>query len=270
MKKLRVGVIFGGRSGEHEVSVRTARSLIEAMDPGKYQVIPIAIAKEGKWLSPSKSAVLISGEAANLLAESVVTDDRGPSAFLLDPSESGALSTEERPGPDSVDPLDVVFPVLHGTYGEDGTIQGWLEMIGIPYVGCGVLASACGMDKVIMKTLFRDAGLPGCNYTWFLRNAFENDRETIVESVKKTSRLVTVEEGWPFAGIGAEVAMQIIEHAECGAGAGCGAPDDRRERGAADWFSLLRQACQSGLVCWYLSSGRQTLAGRVNRAGLTI
>jgi D-alanine-D-alanine ligase len=185
MKKLRVGVIFGGRSGEHEVSVRSARTLIEAMDPGKYEVVPIAISKQGKKLSPSKSAVLISGQAANLLAEAVLTDDRGPSAFLLDPSDSGALSTEQSPGPDSVDPLDVVFPVLHGTYGEDGTIQGWLEMIGIPYVGCGVLASACGMDKVIMKTLFRDAGLPGCNYTWFLRNAFDNDRETILESVER-------------------------------------------------------------------------------------
>ena len=171
MKKLRVGVIFGGRSGEHEVSLRSARSLIEAIDGDKYEVVPIAISKEGKWLSPANSARLIPNEASQLLTEEIISDECGPSAFLLDPAASGALSTNQAAGQDIVDPLDVVFPLLHGTYGEDGTIQGWLEMIGIPYVGCGVLASACGMDKVTMKALFREAGLPVCNHAWFLRSA---------------------------------------------------------------------------------------------------
>ncbi|HLQ78893.1 MAG TPA: D-alanine--D-alanine ligase family protein [Terriglobia bacterium] len=149
--KIRIGVIFGGRSGEHEVSLRSAESVLRALDPEKYDVVPIAISHEGHWFSsgnpmkmlPAKDAIqkqLSSGQPAAISAE--VAGKR---------------------------PFDVVFPVLHGTYGEDGTIQGLLELADIPYVGAGVLGSAVGMDKDVMKRLLRDAGLPIVDY-WALRS----------------------------------------------------------------------------------------------------
>jgi D-alanine-D-alanine ligase len=183
MKKLRVGVIFGGRSGEHEVSVRSARAVIDAMDAQKYEVVPIAITKEGKWLSPAHSSKLLPGETKRLLGAKVVSEKRQPSALIGNPSSNGLVRGESSDEHDSKQRLDVVFPVLHGTYGEDGTIQGWFEMVGIPYVGCGVLASSCGMDKVTMKALFREAGLPICNHTWVLRKVWEQDKQTTLRRV---------------------------------------------------------------------------------------
>jgi D-alanine-D-alanine ligase len=106
-------------------------------------------------------------------------------AIIGDPSHSGLVALDSNEGQSASQPLDVVFPVLHGTYGEDGTIQGLLEMAGIPYVGCGVLASSTGMDKVTMKSLFRDAGLPVCNYTWFLRTEWERERNALVRRVAR-------------------------------------------------------------------------------------
>ena len=183
MKKLRVGVIFGGRSSEHEVSVRSARAVIDAMDAEKYEVTPIAITKEGKWLSPAQSVNLLPAETKKLLPGGVVAEKRQPSALIGDPSSNGLVRNVATDEHDSHQRLDVVFPVLHGTYGEDGTIQGWFEMVGIPYVGCGVLASSCGMDKVTMKALFREAGLPICKHTWVLRKVWDEDRQSVVRSV---------------------------------------------------------------------------------------
>jgi D-alanine-D-alanine ligase len=178
-RKLRVGVIFGGRSGEHEVSVRSARAVIDAMDAEKYEVTPIAITKEGKWLSPSQSSKLLPAETKKLLPGGVVAERRQPSTLIGDPSGNALMRSESS----DEHRLDVVFPVLHGTYGEDGTIQGWFEMVGIPFVGCGVLASSCGMDKVTMKALFREAGLPICNHTWALRKVWDEDRQAVLRSV---------------------------------------------------------------------------------------
>ena len=172
MRKIRVGIIFGGRSGEHEVSVRSARSVIEAADPEKYELIPVAINKEGHWLSPAESASMLPEPARLKLAGASGSAD-GSTAVVIDTSRGGLLRQEAAGGGAAERPLDLVFPVLHGTYGEDGTIQGLLEMAGIPYVGCGVLASSCGMDKVTMKSLFHQAGLPLCRYTWFLRREWE-------------------------------------------------------------------------------------------------
>lgn len=165
--KLRVGVIFGGRSGEHEVSLRSAESIINALDRDKYEVVPIAITKAGKWLA--------SSEATNLLPSAVMTSADQHVAIFGDPTEKGLtrLTGENETG--KRDKLDVIFPVLHGTYGEDGTIQGLLEMADVPYVGCGVLGSAAGMDKVVMKRLFREAGLPIVEFTHFLRSQWEAD-----------------------------------------------------------------------------------------------
>lgn len=179
--KIRIGVIFGGRSGEHEVSVRSARSVIEQIDHGKYEVVPMAIGRNGRWMSPAESVKLLPTSTQELLAHS--TENRAV-ALIGDPSYQGLtlLDTIERDL--SSQPLDVVFPVLHGTYGEDGTIQGLFEMAGIPYIGCGVLASSCGMDKVTMKILFAQAGLPMCKYIWFLRRDFETAPNAAVERVR--------------------------------------------------------------------------------------
>jgi D-alanine-D-alanine ligase len=170
-KKIRVGVIFGGRSGEHEVSLRSAESVINALDRNKYEIVPIAITKQGKWLA--------SSEATNLLPATVLESADQHVAIFGDPTERGLARFTGDGQPEGSDRLDVVIPILHGTYGEDGTIQGLLEMADLPYVGCGVLASAAGMDKVIMKRLFREAGLPIVNLTHFLRTQWEADAEKI-------------------------------------------------------------------------------------------
>src|SRR5437763_2105955 len=182
--KIRLGIIFGGRSGEHEVSVRSARSVIEAADREKYEVVPIAITKEGRWLSPAESAGMLPEATRGLLPETV--SGAGEALTIVgDPSRKGLLRLESDGSGTSAQRLDVVFPVMHGTYGEDGTIQGLLEMAGIPYVGCGVLASSCGMDKVTMKALFRQAGLPICKHVWFLRAEWERERSAVTARVGK-------------------------------------------------------------------------------------
>ena len=141
-KKTRVGVIFGGRSGEHEVSLRSAESVIRSLDPSRYDVVPIAITHEGRWLGSRDAVKMLSaGEAIQAALK------KGePMAVVPEPQQNGSV--------------DVFFPIVHGTYGEDGTIQGLLELAGVPYVGAGVLGSAVGMDKDVMKRLLREAGLP--------------------------------------------------------------------------------------------------------------
>jgi D-alanine-D-alanine ligase len=181
--KIRIGVIYGGRSGEHEVSVRSARTVIEAVDPEKYEVIPVAITKEGRWLSPAESVALLPESAQRTLSNYAGGGSDGSTALVVDPSRGGLLRQDGAGAGDQR--LDVVFPVLHGTYGEDGTIQGLLEMAGIPYVGCGVLASSTGMDKVTMKTLFRHAGLPVCKYDWFLRCDWEGKPSEVRERIER-------------------------------------------------------------------------------------
>jgi D-alanine-D-alanine ligase len=178
-KKLRVGVIFGGRSGEHEVSIRSARAIVEAIDRKKYDVVPIAITKEGKWLAPAHSAQLLPAAVHSLLP-SKTHEATADIALLGDPSHKGLIALE---GEVSGERLDVVFPALHGPFGEDGTLQGLLEMADVPYVGCGVLASACGMDKVAMKSLFVQAGLPICKYVWFLRSQWRNNPAKVIRKV---------------------------------------------------------------------------------------
>ena len=180
-KKLRVGVIFGGRSGEHEVSIRSARAIIESIDRKKFAVVPIAITKEGKWLPPADSARLLPAAVQPLLNSSA-TATTGDIALLGDPSHKGLVSLKGNSQPLVAEKLDVVFPALHGTYGEDGTLQGLLEMADVPYVGCGVLASSCGMDKVTMKSLFVQAGLPICKYVWFLRSQWHSNPSKIIRN----------------------------------------------------------------------------------------
>lgn len=184
-KKLRVGLIFGGRSSEHEVSVRSARAVIESIDRKKYDVLPIAITKEGKWLSPPDAAQLFPRSAQALLPSEVALKRKGDVAILGDPSHQGLISLQSNCRSFSSEQLDVVFPVLHGPYGEDGALQGLLEMANLPYVGCGVLASACGMDKVAMKLLFLQAGLPICKYLWFRRSQWKSDQSSTIRKIAR-------------------------------------------------------------------------------------
>lgn len=184
-KKLRLGVIFGGRSGEHEISIRSARAVIEAIDRKKYDVLPIAITKEGKWLSPPAAAGLLPESAQRILPSEVAFKSTGDVAIVGDPSHQGLLSLESNGRPLPSEKLDIVFPLLHGPYGEDGTLQGLLEMATIPYVGCGVLASSCGMDKVAMKLLFAQAGLPIGKYIWFLRSHWRSDQASVIRKVAR-------------------------------------------------------------------------------------
>lgn len=178
-KKIRVGVIFGGRSGEHEVSLRSAESIISAIDKSKYEVVPIGISKEGRWL--------VSRDATALLPQSVMASDEKKSVTIIgDPTRQGLMHLDSNDAPCASEPLDVVFPALHGTYGEDGTIQGLLEMAGVAYVGCGVLASSTGMDKLVMKQLFRQAGLTVGEYEWFLRSSWEQSPEAILSRISDT------------------------------------------------------------------------------------
>jgi D-alanine-D-alanine ligase len=183
-RKIRVGVIFGGRSGEHEVSLRSGQAVIEAIDHKKYEVIPIAITKAGRWLSPAGAMELLPRAAAGLLPREMGENSEALT-IVGDPSRSGLVPFAADGGRPASLPVDVIFPVLHGPYGEDGTIQGLLEMAGVPYVGCGVLASSCGMDKVAMKMLFREAGLPICKHLWFTRAEWERERAAVLRRVAR-------------------------------------------------------------------------------------
>ena len=230
MKKLRVGILFGGRSGEHEVSLLSAASVLNAIDKQKYEVVPIGITKEGRWLTESHAERLLRGE--NAPAESgrhlragdpeatpgAVTLAKGeavivppvPQAHGLVPFESAAISAQK-----GID-VDVIFPVLHGTFGEDGTIQGLLELADIPYVGAGVLGSAAGMDKDIMKQLFAFAGLKIVKHMTVLRSQWEKDP-------KKVTKLVESKLKYPV----------FVKPANLGSSVGISKAHDRKELGPA-------------------------------------
>jgi D-alanine-D-alanine ligase len=184
-------VIFGGRSGEHEVSLRSGGAVIAAIDHKKYEVIPLAITRTGQWLSPAEAMSLLPEATAGLLSKEM-GESREALTIVGDPSRSGlvAFAANGEGSSATAMPVDVLFPVMHGTYGEDGTIQGLFEMADVPYVGCGVLASSTGMDKVAMKMLFREAGLPICKHLWFLRAEWERERV-------RTLRRVARELGFP-------------------------------------------------------------------------
>lgn len=183
--KTRLGIVFGGRSGEHEISIRSARTVISQVNTEKYDVIPIFITPDGYWLGPRASSKRLPEEVGSRIADAISDFDDFGVVLANQPTRSGFVMADSAGALQAVLELDVVFPVLHGTFGEDGTIQGLFEMTGIPYVGCGVLASSCGMDKVVMKALFREAGIPICKYTWFLRNDWESDPAAVLEQVEK-------------------------------------------------------------------------------------
>ena len=180
-KKLRVGILFGGRSGEHEVSLLSAASILKAIDRTKFEVVPIGIAKTGQWLTGDRAQALLTSspsrafenghpsESISIPAPENVVSALLPNAAVLGDSNSRNSKS-----------CDVVFPVLHGTFGEDGTMQGLFELADVAYVGSGVLGSAAGMDKDAMKRLFLAARLPIVRHVSVLRTAWEvSPRKTI-------------------------------------------------------------------------------------------
>jgi D-alanine-D-alanine ligase len=176
-KKIRVGVIFGGRSVEHEVSLVSAASVIGALDKEKYDILPIGITPEGRWLS--------SAEALALLKEKGKIDDLPEHILVPDPRKRGLVPLRNSSAEVPPHPIDVIFPVLHGTYGEDGTIQGLFELAEIPYVGSGVLGSALGMDKVVQKQLLRQAGIPVTPDIWFYLEEFLKAQRKLIASIER-------------------------------------------------------------------------------------
>ena len=204
MAKLRVGILFGGRSGEHEVSLLSAASVFNAIDKTKFEVVPIGITKEGRWVTAGQAERLMKGmppvhEERHLRAGD---PDATPGAAVLAKGESIVVPPEPhqkslvpfesdspaRRASDRAIDVDIIFPVLHGTFGEDGTIQGLLELADIPYVGAGVLGSAAGMDKDVMKSLFRASELPIVKHVTVLRGDWEREpgkTENLVEKALK-------------------------------------------------------------------------------------
>ncbi len=225
MKKLRIGIIYGGRSGEHEVSLASAASVFQNLDSDRYEAIAIRIEKDGRWTLPTEAPRTM--RAADVIAAAHL--EAGPDAGRTMPDHGlreahliaypGAetLLTMARPGPGSGRSeiavsglaLDVVFPVLHGPYGEDGTVQGLLELANVPYVGAGVLASAVGMDKAAMKLVFAAKGLPICDYEVVLKREWLRDEHRVLQTI--VTRL-----GFPLfvkpANLGSSVGISKARH----------------------------------------------------------
>jgi len=191
-KKLRVGILFGGRSGEHEVSLLSAASVLGAIDRDKFDVTPIGITREGRWLAAADANHLLNGDASAVARRLRAGDPEAtPGAKLLHEGIPTLLAPEPRSATlnqGQEKPLDVVFPVLHGTFGEDGTIQGLFELAGIAYVGAGVLGSAAGMDKDVMKRLFVEARLPIVKHVTLLRADWEKNPRKATATVERALR----------------------------------------------------------------------------------
>jgi D-alanine-D-alanine ligase len=235
MKKIRVGILFGGRSGEHEISLLSAASVFNAIDKNKYEVVPIGITKEGRWVTAADAERLLQGKVedqkhlragdpeatpgAAVLAkgEAVVVPPEPQKHESLTPFETDAsFHALTRRATDRAIDVDVIFPVLHGTFGEDGTIQGLLELADMPYVGAGVLGSAAGMDKDIMKSLFSAAGLPIVKHVTLLRSEWET-------KAKKVEKFVESKLKYPV----------FVKPANLGSSVGISKAHDRKELGPA-------------------------------------
>ena len=199
MKRLRIGVLYGGRSGEHEVSLASAAAVFANLDRNRYEPVAIRIEKDGRWALADKPPLAAS--AAEVIEQSRIEAMRqvrtGREVHLVSrPSEETILSIKRAPeaSPEPTEAsvtglhLDVIFPVLHGPYGEDGTIQGLLELANVPYVGAGVAASAVGMDKALMKVLFSAHGLPVCDYRVVLRRDWEREPDAIAGELEQRLR----------------------------------------------------------------------------------
>ena len=217
MKKLRIGIVYGGRSGEHEVSLASAAAVFKNLDPSRYDAVPVLVTKEGRWTVPSEPPALEAAADAIAASRTKAIAATSREAHLIAHPGGDTLMTIDRSAGSDVSTvavsglaLDVVFPVLHGPYGEDGTVQGLLELANVPYVGCGVLGSAVGMDKAVMKLLFAARDLPICDYEVVLTRDWRRDERAVLTRV--TSRL-----GFPLfvkpANLGSSVGISKAKHA---------------------------------------------------------
>jgi D-alanine-D-alanine ligase len=183
-KKINVGVIYGGRSGEHEVSLVSAESIIKALDKLKYNVIPIGITKKGTWLtSKNNLSNLKAGKFKNIESSKIILPDATKRGLVR--IDNKYFATHYNIQKSKNPTIDIIIPIIHGTYGEDGTIQGLLELANIPYIGANVLASAIGMDKVIQKQLFQQAKLPVVDYIYFLGKDFNKNQSKTLKNIAK-------------------------------------------------------------------------------------
>lgn len=173
-QNVRVGVLFGGRSSEHEVSLASARNVMEALGLAGYTVVPIGITPHGRWLTSGNPMALLTAP------HGAETNGSNGSNGAIGTTDSWALLPRSGK-PDALPVIDVIFPVLHGPYGEDGTVQGLLEMANLPYVGCGVLASSLAMDKAVAKNIFALEGLPQADHRVVLRPRWENERQAVLD-----------------------------------------------------------------------------------------
>lgn len=174
----RIGVIFGGRSGEHDVSIMSAQSVLSALDPAKYDVVMIGITKKGHWLTGDVPRALITGDKEAASPATLLPEPRSATLLELQGKDS------ELAGLASVAQIDVIFPVLHGPYGEDGTVQGLLELAGIPYVGAGVVGSAVGMDKAIFKAVMTSHGLPVLPWILVRKSEWESQSSDVIRKIE--------------------------------------------------------------------------------------
>ena len=176
-RKIRVGLLYGGRSCEHEVSVTSARCIYQALDLDKYEVSLIGISKTGEWVLADDSMPVL---------DSKVVEPAGQSLVMLDYHKTGRLlqSPDVRESSDSITSLDVIFPILHGPYGEDGTVQGLFELANIAYVGSGVTGSAVGMDKAVAKAVFTAEGIPQSEYEVVRKSRWESHRDEVVAQIE--------------------------------------------------------------------------------------
>jgi len=210
VKKLRVGVIYGGRSGEHEVSLASAAAVFQNLDPERYETIAIRIEKDGRWALPRRAPSVM--KAADVIqARPELSDGSREAHLVAHPGGDTLITIDQRDDRAVVSGLglDVVFPVLHGPYGEDGTVQGLLELANVPYVGAGVLASSVGMDKAAMKLVFAAKELPICDYQVVMKHAWQRDERAIVKRVGAL--------GFPLfvkpANLGSSVGISKAKHA---------------------------------------------------------
>lgn len=210
-KKKRVVVLFGGRSGEHEVSLNSAASVMAALDKEKYEIVPVAITREGRWLAGITPEQLKAGADQPVLPAAGGGTDAKTVFLPADPGYNKLAVLGEGGAGEGAGEVDVVFPVLHGTYGEDGTVQGLLELANVPYVGAGVLGSALGMDKVLMKTVLALHGLPQARFWSCLRREWERDPGKAADEVEEYL-------GYPCfvkpANLGSSVGISKARHRE--------------------------------------------------------
>jgi len=197
-KRLRVGVLFGGRSGEHEVSLASAASVIRGLDLDKYEPVPIGITKDGHWLV---------GEGAAKMLPDILKGGRRV-MLTADPTEAALVPLDRGAGAQR---FDVIFPVMHGTFGEDGTIQGMLELAGLPYVGAGVLGSAIAMDKDVAKRLCEDEGIPVVPWTAVYRWRWEKEPEAVKAEIEQSFAYPVFVKP---ATLGSSVGMSKVHNAE--------------------------------------------------------